>query len=499
MKVFNRFIDWKGKFQEDLDKAKSWQKEKIDVFNKYIQGKQKYIIIGTITGVIVAGASFGILLYKDNSVTLYHVYLDGAKIGTVNDKAIIENWQSQELMKANAIYEDVNLETVNSITFEEEVKFKGSFDNYGTLTELKNKMEIQASGVEVIIDGKAVGVVKDQETADRIINNIKQSYMPKSEKGTVVASSTSNSSNQELTLENVGIKEELTTEEIKVSPDEVLSEEEMYTLLQKGTLEEKIYVVQPGDTISEIAVKFGLTTKEIYQLNPGLQGELINIGDELIVTAMKPLITVETEEKLVQIESIPYKVVYEKDSSMYVNESKVVTKGKEGKKEVEYHQIKENGIVVEREILKETVLEEPVDKVIVRGTKAVPSRGSGVLSWPTVGGHITSYYGPRWGSFHEGIDISGVSDKTIKAADSGTVTFAGWKGGYGYTVIIDHGNGYKTLYGHLSSISVSNGSKVAKGQKIGVMGNTGKSTGTHLHFEVIVNGVNKNPLNYVGK
>lgn len=499
MKVFNRFIDWKGKVREDLSKAKTWQKEKTDVLNKYIQGKQKYIIIGTITGVIVAGASFGILQYKDNSVTLYHVYLDDTKIGTVNDKAIIEKWQSQELMKANAMYGDVNLEAVNSITFEEEVKFKGSFDNYGTLSELKNKMEIQANGVEVIIDGKAVGVVKDQETADRIINNIKMSYMPKSEKGTVVASSTSNSSKQDLTLENIGIKEELTTEETRVAPDEVLSEEEMFTLLQKGTLEEKIYVVQPGDTISEIAVKYGLTTQQIYQLNPGLKGEFINIGDELIVTAMQPLITVETEEKLVQIESIPFKVVYEKDSSMYVNESKVITKGKEGKKEVEYRQTKENGIVVEREILNETILEEPVDKVIVRGTKAVPSRGSGVLSWPTVGGHITSYYGPRWGSFHQGIDISGVSDKTIKAADNGTVTFAGWKSGYGYTVIIDHGNGYKTLYGHLSSMSVSNGSKVAKGQKIGVMGNTGKSTGTHLHFEVIVNGVNKNPLNYVGK
>jgi murein DD-endopeptidase MepM/ murein hydrolase activator NlpD len=108
---------------------------------------------------------------------------------------------------------------------------------------------------------------------------------------------------------------------------------------------------------------------------------------------------------------------------------------------------------------------------------------------------MTSGYGERWGRAHKGIDL--VGSKTIKAADNGRVTFAGVKSGYGNVIIIDHNNGYETLYGHLKSISVKEGATVEKGQKIGVMGNTGHSTGVHLHFEVMKNGNNVNPLSYL--
>ena len=499
MAGFNSLYDLKGKINNDLDKAKSWQRGKFEVINKYIQFKQKYVVIGTISGFIIVGASFGILQYSAHSMKIYHVYVDGEKIGTVSDKTIIENWQSQELRKANDLYGGINLQTKNTITYEDEVKFKGSYDNNGTLNSFSQRMEIQARGVEIVVDGKVIGIVQDQTTANRILDNIKQAYITKSDKGEVVASSVSDTNEKTIELESIDIKESVNTKEAIISPTELTTENDMMNLLQKGTLEEKIYVVKPGDTISEIAVKFGLTTKHVYQLNPELKGEIIHIGDKLVVTAMAPLITVQTQEKLTQVESIPYKVVYKGDDTLFVNESKVVTKGKEGKKRVQYSQLKENEIVVEREVLNETVLEQPIDKVVLKGTKIIPSRGSGVLSWPTMGGFITSYYGPRWGSYHNAIDISGVKDYTVKAADNGTVIYTGWKGSYGRTVMIDHGNGMVTLYAHLSSISVNYGDKVAKGQKIGVMGSSGNSTGTHLHFEVRVDDEARNPLNYLGK
>ena len=102
--------------------------------------------------------------------------------------------------------------------------------------------------------------------------------------------------------------------------------------------------------------------------------------------------------------------------------------------------------------------------------------------------------GPRWGSYHRGIDIARPSNYTLKAADNGTVTYAGWDGSYGNKVVINHNNGYETVYAHLSSIGVSVGQVVAQGAKIGVMGSTGNSTGTHLHFEVLKNGALVNPL-----
>lgn len=131
----------------------------------------------------------------------------------------------------------------------------------------------------------------------------------------------------------------------------------------------------------------------------------------------------------------------------------------------------------------------------------VKGSGSGVLGWPTQGGYISSYMGPRWGKMHKGIDIARTDRSTsppIFAADSGTVEVATFNnGGFGNLVIINHGNGMKTLYAHLASIDVKAGQKVTKGQKIGIMGTTGRSTGIHLHFEVHVNGQPQNPMKYL--
>ena len=137
---------------------------------------------------------------------------------------------------------------------------------------------------------------------------------------------------------------------------------------------------------------------------------------------------------------------------------------------------------------------EPKDHIVLKGTKVIPSRGSGVFAWPAEGGYISSKMGYRWGRQHEGIDIARPTGFTIKAADNGIVVAAGSDGTYGNRVIIDHQNGYKTTYAHLSSISAKVGQVVPTGTKIGVMGSTGRSTGTHLHFEVEKNGLTINPL-----
>jgi murein DD-endopeptidase MepM/ murein hydrolase activator NlpD len=126
------------------------------------------------------------------------------------------------------------------------------------------------------------------------------------------------------------------------------------------------------------------------------------------------------------------------------------------------------------------------------GTGAPSAAG---LIWP-VNGPITSGFGWRWGRMHEGIDIGAACGTPIHAAASGTVVFSGWMDGYGNFVIIDHGNGLATAYGHQSAIYVSGG-HVSQGQVIGAVGSTGHSTGCHLHFEVRVNGTPVNPLNYL--
>jgi murein DD-endopeptidase MepM/ murein hydrolase activator NlpD len=129
------------------------------------------------------------------------------------------------------------------------------------------------------------------------------------------------------------------------------------------------------------------------------------------------------------------------------------------------------------------------------GSTGTGSTSASGLIWP-VSGPITSGFGWRWGRMHEGIDIGAPCGTPIHAAASGTVIFAGWMDGYGNFVIVDHGGGIATAYGHQSAIYVSGGS-VSQGQVIGAVGSTGHSTGCHLHFEVRVNGTPVDPLSYL--
>lgn len=123
----------------------------------------------------------------------------------------------------------------------------------------------------------------------------------------------------------------------------------------------------------------------------------------------------------------------------------------------------------------------------------VSSRG---LIWPT-SGRVTSEYGYRWGRLHAGIDIGAPTGTPIRAAQAGEVIFSGTQSGYGNTVVIGHGGGFSTLYGHQSRIAARDGQQVARGEVIGYVGSTGRSTGPHLHFETRVNGSAQNPRNYL--
>jgi murein DD-endopeptidase MepM/ murein hydrolase activator NlpD len=126
----------------------------------------------------------------------------------------------------------------------------------------------------------------------------------------------------------------------------------------------------------------------------------------------------------------------------------------------------------------------------------VPPAGSGILGWP-VSGPVVSGFGMRWGRMHEGIDISCSTGTPVRAAGAGTVIYAGWLGGYGNLVVVDHGGGLSTAYAHNSSFASSVGQSVAAGQVVSYSGSTGNSSGPHVHFEVRVNGSAVDPLGYL--
>ena len=182
----------------------------------------------------------------------------------------------------------------------------------------------------------------------------------------------------------------------------------------------------------------------------------------------------------------------------FTNESKVLTEPVEGFRKVVADVTYRNDSEQSRDIIYEDVVVEAVAKVVERGTKVPPT-----YLKPISGGRLSSGFGkrkaPKRGAstFHRGIDWATPVGTAVCASSGGVVSRAGWGSGYGYVVMIEHPDGKQTRYGHLSKILVKSGQSVKQGQKIALSGNTGVSTGPHIHFEILVNGVQVNPLKYM--
>ncbi len=224
-----------------------------------------------------------------------------------------------------------------------------------------------------------------------------------------------------------------------------------------------------------------------------------NLTDEK--TAIKSLVKVlkvQTEKTSVYQADLLYSRVENPTEDLFVNEEKISAQGENGVMEVTAKVTELNGKVEKTGIISSKVLKEPVDELVMVGTTVIPSVGTGVFAQPYEG-MITSRFGARWGRTHTGTDICGDVGDVIKAADNGIVITAEYQAnGYGNIIIIDHQNGVHTWYAHLDSMDVTVGDVVEKGDKIGGLGNTGYSTGPHLHFEVRENGTPINPSKYLG-
>jgi len=240
------------------------------------------------------------------------------------------------------------------------------------------------------------------------------------------------------------------------------------------------YKVQDGDTVASIANKFGVSADTIRWAND-FTGDKIKIGQTLKIL---PVTGVDhTVAKGDTVYSIAKK--YDADSQAIVDfPFNTFTDDETFELAIGQTVIVPDGIM-------------PAVSATPRVRQMTPSAGavtaSGQFVWPT-SGTITQYF--SW--YHPGVDIANATGTPDIAADSGSVIYAGWDAtGYGNMVLIDHGNGYKTRYGHMSQVLVISGQTVSKGQLIGKMGSTGHSTGPHTHFEIILNGVHVNPLLYL--
>ena len=264
-----------------------------------------------------------------------------------------------------------------------------------------------------------------------------------------------------------------------------------------------LYTVVSGDSLYGIAMDHDMSIDELLALNPGYNINKLQIGEVLTLSASVPYLTMTVVQQERYVDDVQYDIEYTDSADMYQGDYRVISSGVYGKADITANVTYVNGQETDREVVASALLSEPIAELQATGTKPRPSwYPTGSFRWPT-NGRVTSYFGGRkspggiGSTNHKGLDIANSRGTAIYAADGGTVTYAGWMGGYGYTVRVDHGNGKQTYYAHNSKLLVSVGQHVYKGQQIAKMGSTGNSTGNHCHFEVRINGVAKNPMSYL--
>lgn len=262
------------------------------------------------------------------------------------------------------------------------------------------------------------------------------------------------------------------------------------------------YEVAAGDTLSEIAIRVNIPMDRIVEMNDSLESinTTLQIGQKLIITVPEPeLSVIRTEQKFYE-EYYNAEIVYIDNDDWYTNESVVRQKPSAGYRKVVANVSFVNDKEVSREILKEEVAMEAVAKIVERGTKIPPT-----YIRPISGGLKTSSFGRRSAptkgasTYHKGVDWATPTGTPVYASCGGTVAKAGWGSGYGYVVYINHIDGRQTRYAHLSKVLVSPGQYVKQGDRIALSGNTGISSGPHLHFEMLINGSHVNPEAYLDR
>lgn len=348
----------------------------------------------------------------------------------------------------------------------------------------------EASGLYV--DGKFAGSMQSRAELEEVLANIQKTY------------ATGEKNERTEFIQKVEVVDGLFLSE------SLKDQAAMQKKLTSQAIVKKEYTVQKGDTISGIARKLDMTTSELRAMNPKVKNDLIYDGQTLLVQRPQPFLRVKVVRTIQYTEELPFTTEKKYDKNKYETYEKVLTYGKKGSQNVTAEVTYVDGVEQGRTILSMEVTKQPVTKVVLVGTKPVVNSSGGHITvgdgvthgsmvWPVPICHNMSR-GYRAG--HYALDICNgpvtVRNKPFIAADGGVVTFAGWNsGGYGYMVRIQHSNGLQTLYAHCNKLYVVTGQKVTRGQTLGLIGSTGRSTGPHLHFEVIKNGRRVNPLNYV--
>ena len=450
-------------------------------------------------------------IINNHAKKAYQVYLDGEKIGLIDSKDKLydlinhEQIEIKEEYNVTQVYPPKGFQIIRTNTYNNEL---------ATVEEVYNSIKEEK---EFTIKGYTITIRKSEEASEPIyiyvlnrdifeqaINNVVNTFI-----GANRYEQYKNNTQPEIidtgyTIENMYFKDNITIKESYISVAEPIftdvTELTKY-LLFGNNVSSKEYIVEQGDTIEKIAEANQLNTSELLIANESIKSvdTLLAIGEKINVALIDPVLSLVYEELVVEDVEAVYSQEIEYDNTRYTDYNVKKQNGINGidriTSKVQFINGESNQAV---KIVDQVVIRPKQNEIIVKGTKVHtggPITGTaidtgGAWAWPTNQPSIvTSQYGYRWGTLHDGMDISGTGyGSPIYASLDGVVVSAQYGGMMGslagYNIVIQHSNGYYTAYAHLSSIGVKVGQSVVRGQRIGGMGDSGFVTGTHLHFGV---------------
>ena len=490
--------------------------------------KQNISIVISLVIAFVLVAVIGIITPQDTNVNeVYNVYLDGKLLGTIKSKDALEKYidneqkELKEEFDVDKVYKPNGLEIEKCLTHNAKILTEKQIYN-----KIKQKKSFTIKGYVVTIkdsDGNEEKInVLNKKIFDQAVNKVLRVFVNAEDVKNYKNDTQKKIDTTGSLIEDITISEKITITESYLSTDEQIFDDA--TTLTKyllfGSLDkDEEYTVQPGDTIETVSFNNKLGVEEFLIVNPEFTNanNLLSVGQKVNISLIDPMFSIVVQKHVVEDLPKNYETITKDDPSMYQGQTKVQTEGVNGVQRVTSKVRYVNGQAEPAVITNYTTITEPINKVVLRGTKSLPSQSiytgtgspaitSGIWGWPTVSPYIvTSEFKYRWGRLHAGLDISGCGfGSPIYSIGAGTVIqvtsncpgqgYLGSQcgGGYGNAVFIDHGNGMVVKYAHLNTVNASVGQKVGRGTYVGTMGNSGSSSGTHLHFEVRVNG---NPIN----
>lgn len=334
----------------------------------------------------------------------------------------------------------------------------------------------KAVATAICVDGEELVICENEQTAKKAVQEL-TFYVSSFLEGALVSATPK------------GVLSYRTT----LYPKSEISDYSTALSVLKGTPSDSgYYTIKKDDTKESIAKTFGISEKALSLLNPD---SLLKEGERLLISIPVPRLSLKITTNETKTLTTPVEYRYEYDSTLSAGDRKIESQGKAGIYEITETVTYENFIEIRRVTESKVTISEPSAQIIKTGT--MPPASTGRFIRPVSGGEITSAFGIRERDDHKGIDIGLDYGLPIHASDGGVVITSGVVEGYGNTVIIDHKNGFTTLYAHCDTLLVYENQTVVQGEQIATVGSTGISTGPHLHFEILKDNVPLNPELYI--